>query len=161
LREKNPPELEQLLFSLGKISDQLQVSDLKWYFNLKLCEIDDTTMPLAQLVKSAYPSAYPEQARIEKLSLAEMIEKMNWWFCGGGDSRNEENFRSRPIVTEYSDLFWWMTDYIDFSRSGIYEYIAMNPDDRFGKGGILGNFAFVIVDQESQHVLFFKAGQCD
>lgn len=161
LREKNPPELGQLLFSLGKISDQLQVSDLKWHFNLELCEIDDTTFPIAQLVKSAYPNASPEDARIRKVSLVEMIETINWWFCGGGHSGKEENFRPRPIVTEYSDLFWWMSDYIDFSKSEISEYIAMNPDDRFGRSGILDNFAFVIVDRESQHVLFFDAGQSD
>jgi hypothetical protein len=161
LSEKNPPELEQLLSSLEEISDQLQVSDLRWHFNLKLCAIDDTALPIAQLVKSAYPAAYPEDARIRKVSLAEMIETMNWWFCGGGISGREEHFRLRPIVTEYSDLFWRMSDYIDFSGSEISEYIAMNRDDIFGSSGILDNFAFVIVDRESQHVLFFNAGQSD
>jgi hypothetical protein len=161
LSEKNPPELEQLLSSLEELSDQLQVSDLRWHFELKLYEVDDTTLPIAQLVKSAYPDAYPDNASTRKVSLAEMIETMNWWFCGGGISGREENLRLRPIVTEYSDLFWRMSGYIDFSGSEISEYIAMNPDDRFGRGGILGNFAFVIVDRESQHVLFFDAGQSD
>jgi len=75
--------------------------------------------------------------------------------------RGENVDRVRQIVTEYSDLWLCLAEYVDFSRAQIHEYSSTNPLDGFSKRGLTGNFAFVIIDEQTRQILFFCGGDCD
>jgi hypothetical protein len=42
-----------------------------------------------------------------------------------------------------------------------YEYTTTNLLDGFSKRGVMGNFAFVIIDEQTRHILFFSGGDSD
>jgi hypothetical protein len=161
LKEKNTNDFVEFEYYLEKISDSLQRSPFKWYFGVKLCEFDNLPEAIKNVVGIAYANAYPEQATLERKTFAEMVARLNQEFSMWLKPRGENADRVRPIVTEYSDLWWCLGEYIDFRRSQIYEYLPTNQLDEFGSGGLFGNFAFVIIDEETRHILFFSGGDSD
>jgi hypothetical protein len=102
-----------------------------------------------------------ERATTEKITFAEMLERLNERLSSSLGSRGKSVNGVRQIVTEYSDLWWCLAKYVDFNRAQIHEYSTTNRLDGFGSGGILGNFAFVIIDEQTRQILFFSGGDCD
>lgn len=161
LIEKSPREFLELNYYLERISDSIQRSDLRWYFHFRLYEFDSLSDSVKNIVAKVYPNVDLERATTEKITFAEMLERLNEKLSSYLTPRGENVDRTRPIVTEYSDLLWCLAEYVDFSRAQIHEYSTTNLLDGFGKGGILENFAFVIIDEQTRQILFFSGGDWD
>jgi hypothetical protein len=102
-----------------------------------------------------------ERTTTEKMTFAEMLKRLNEKLSSSLRPRGENVDRVRQIVTEYSDLWLCLAEYVDFSRAQIHEYSSTNPLDGFSKRGLTGNFAFVIIDEQTRQILFFCGGVCD
>jgi hypothetical protein len=50
---------------------------------------------------------------------------------------------------------------LQLEESRIYEYTTSDVPDDFGKGGIVGNFAAVILNENQRRCLFLSGGDCD
>jgi hypothetical protein len=161
LIEKNPSEFLEFNHYLEKISDSVQRSDLRWYFDFKLYEFDSLSDSVKNIIARVYPNVDLERATTARITFAEMLERLNEKLSSSLRPRGEIVDRARPIVTEYSDLWWCLAEYVDFSRAQIYEYTTTNLLDGFGSGGILENFSFVIIDEQTRRILFFSGGDCD
>jgi len=160
LIEKSPREFLEFNYYLERISDSIP-SPLRWYFDFKLYEFDSLSDSVKNIIARVYQNVDLERATIEKITFTEMLERLNEKLSSSLGSRGKSVNGVRQIVTEYSDLWWCLAEYVDFSRAQIHEYSTTNPLDGFGSGGILGNFAFVIIDEQTRQILFFSGGDCD
>ena len=113
------------------------------------------------IVARVYPNVDLERTTTEKMTFAEMLERLNEKLSSSLRPRGENVDRVRQIVTEYSDLWLCLAEYVDFSRAQIHEYSLTSPLDGFSKRGLTGNFAFVIIDEQTRQILFFCGGDCD
>jgi len=161
LIEKSSREFLELNYYLERISDSTQRCDLRWFFHFKLYEFDSLSDSVKNIVARVYPNVDLERATTEKITFADMLERLNEKLSSYLTPRGANVDRARPIVTEYSDLWWCLAEYVNFSRAQIHEYMTTNLHDGFCSGGILENFAFVIIDEQTRHILFFSGGDCD
>ena len=161
LIEKSPREFLEFNYYLERISDSVRRSDLRWYFHFKLYEFDNLSDSVKNIVARVYPNVDLERATTEKITFAEMLERLNEKLSSYLTPRGENIDRTRPIVTEYSDLWSCLAEYVDFGRAQIHEYSTTNLLDGFRICGITGDFAFVIIDEQTRQILFFRGGISD
>ena len=62
------PKLHELRGYLEAVSDLVRTGQLKWYFDTKLFEMDVSEFSIQELIKTAYPQAYPDSATITECS---------------------------------------------------------------------------------------------
>src|SRR5215831_7606015 len=122
LIEKSPSEFLEFNYYLERISDSVRRSDLRWYFDFKLYEFDSLSDSVKNIIARVYPNVDLERATTEKITFAEMLERLNEKLSSSLGSRGKSVNGVRQIVTEYSDLWWCLAEYVEFSRAQIHEY---------------------------------------
>jgi hypothetical protein len=160
LIEKGPREFLEFNYYLERIRDSIR-SPLRWYFDFKLCDFDSLSDTVKNIIARVYPNVDLERATTKKMTFAEMLERLNEKLSSSFRPRGANVDQARQIVTEYSDLWWCLAEHVDFSRAQIHEYSTTNLLDGFSKRGITGNFAFVIIDEQTRQILFFSGGDCE
>jgi hypothetical protein len=152
--------LHQLRSHLDEVSDRIRTGELKWYFDVRLFELEERVSDIRPLIKAAYPRSCPEKAEIRECSLDDILETLG-----------HELGRFIPaligmeplaqVVSPYSELWKLVEGCIDFWGARFFEYLPSDHLDEFGKGGIIGNFAFVILNDSQRRCLMWSGGDCD
>jgi hypothetical protein len=154
LIEKTPVELLDFEQRFTAISDSIQKSDIKWYFDCKLYEFESLPVLSKEIVTHAYPRTNYKQASLERKTFAEMLARLNEEFSAWPHAKERNDGRVPSIITEYSDVWFCLTGFIDFAQAHIYEYSPTAHSDPFGKSGLFRSFAFIVKDESSHHLLF-------
>ena len=158
LREIEPPPLFKLLGYLEAVSDFIRTDELKWYFDVKLFEYDDIVLDIALLVKAAYPESFPDKAKIREGSITGLVDTFKHELGRGREPRD----LSEVLNPVYGGGLWeHLNECLQLEESRIYEYITSDVLDDFGSGGVVGNFAVVIVNDNLRRCLFLSGGDCD
>jgi hypothetical protein len=157
LKEIEPPALNKLVGYLEAISDFIHTGELKWYFDVTLFEYEDDFSDLALIIKTAYPESQPEKAKIAECSIADLVETLNHELGRG--------LYASPILMPVIDgdgqIWRYLNECVHYERSRIFEYTTSESLDSFAHGGIIGNFAFVILDEQQHRCLLLGGGDCD
>jgi len=160
LKRIEPADLYRLMGYLGAVSDFIRTGELKWYFDVKLFEYDEAAPDIRHLIKQAYPDSNPATAELTEASVQDLAETFKHEF-----GRWLEPVESLTILTPLTELRGEMWEYlnecIDYTQAQIFEYYTSETRDEFGKRGIAGNFAFVILNETQKRCLFVAAGDCD
>jgi hypothetical protein len=157
LREIETPALYKLIGYFEAISDFIRTGELKWYFDLRLFEYEDAVTNVAALIKAAYSESKPELAKIIECSHDDFVSTLNHELGRG--------LHASPILTPVMKLdaqIWqYLNECVNYQQSLIFEYSTSEALDGFGTGGIIGNFAFVILAENLRRCLMFSGGDCD
>jgi hypothetical protein len=160
LKGIEPPALYKLIGYLEAVSDFIRTGELKWYFDVRLFEYDEVVSDIGLLVKTAYPESFPEKAEISEASITDLVETFRHEF-----GRRLESPERLSILTPVTDRRGEMWDHLNecllLEESRIYQYTTSDVLDDFGSGGIVGNFAAVIVNENQRRCLFLSGGDCD
>ncbi len=161
LKQIDPPALYQLLGYLGAVSDFVRTGELKWYFDIKLFEYEETPAPdIRDFIGTAFPDSKPSLAEITEASVQDLAETFKHEF--GRWLHPDVSQKLLTPLTELRGEVWeYMNECIDYSQSQIFEYYASERSDEFGNRGIAGSFAFVILNDTQKRCLFVAAGDCD
>lgn len=160
LRAIEPPALYKFSGYLEAVSDFIRTGELKWYFDVRLFETDDARSDIGLLVKTAYPGSFPEKSEITEASITDLVEtfrhELGRWL------ESQERLSALTRLTDRCGEMWGhLNECVLLEDSRIYEYTTSDVLDDFGSGGIVGNFAAVIVNESQRRCLFLSGGDCD
>jgi hypothetical protein len=160
LKEIHPPALYKLLGYLEAVSDFIRTGELKWYYDIRLVDIECDSLDIKLLIKSAYPGSNPETAQINESAFQNLVETLRHEL--GRRLKPEEVLKLLTPVTELRGEMWhYLGECVNYNASRVIEYTTSDALDDFGSGGIVGNFAFVIIDENQNRCLFLSGGDCD
>jgi hypothetical protein len=160
LREIEPPALYKLEGYLEAVSDFIRTGELKWYFDVRLFEVEGAVSDVRQLIKEAYPDSKPEKAEITEGTIRDLLDTLKHEL--GRSLPEMESLRIlTPVVEPHLGLWQHLGECIGCEQAHFFEYTTKEKLDGFGTGGIIGNFAFVILDESQQRCMMFSGGDCD
>ncbi|HEY9403361.1 MAG TPA: hypothetical protein VIQ24_11910 [Pyrinomonadaceae bacterium] len=160
LREIEPPALHKLEGYLEAVSDFIRTGELKWYFDVRLFEIEGAVSDVKQLIKVAYPDCKPDKAEIGEGTIRDLLDTLRYEL--GRSLPEMESLRIlTPVVEPHLGMWQYLGECIGYEQERFFEYITKESLDGFGTGGIIGNFAFVILDESQQRCMMFSGGDCD
>src|SRR5687767_874844 len=160
LRAIEPPALYKLIGYLEAVSDFIRTGELKWDFDIKLFEYDEVVSDVRLLVKSAYPGSFPDKAQIIEGSLSDLVDIFKHEF-GRGSQQSELLTNLTPVTEMRGELWNYLNGCLSLPGARLYVYTASDMLDDFGSGGIIGNFAAVILNESQRRCLFLSGGDCD
>ena len=153
LKEIEMPELYKLNGYLAAVSDFIKTGELRWDFEVSLYEYESPSLGVVELVKAAYPKSQPEKAEITECSLEDILETFKHEL-GRCLPLMETQRILQPILGLYAGMWQYLNECIDYSRSRFFEYFASDEPDSLS-GGILGEFAFIICNENLHRCLIF------
>jgi hypothetical protein len=156
-----PPELHELRGYLEGMGDLIRTSQLKWYFDTKLFEMDVSAFAIQELVKAAYPQSDPYSATITECSDSDMLETLNHEFSRWLPSVNHAGKAAMQLLGSDAQLWRYVKACIAHEQFRKFEYSTSARLDEFGAVGLSGGFAFVIVSGASRRSLFISGADYD
>ena len=160
LREIEPSALHKLEGYLEAVSDFIRTGELKWYFDVRLFEVEGAVSDLRQLIKEAYPDSKPEKSEITEGTIRDLLDTLKHEL-GRGLPPTEGLRILTPVIEPHLGMWQYLGECIGYEQARFFEYITEERLDGFGAGGIIGNFAFVILNESQQRCLMFSGGDCD
>ena len=160
LKAVEPPALYKFIGYLDAISDFIRTGQLKWYFDVRLFEYDEVVSDIGQLVKTAYPGSFPEKAEISEGSITDLVDTFRHEFGRWLESPERLSMLT-PVTDRRGEMWNHLNECLRLEESRIYEYTTSDGLDDFGSGGIVGNFAAVILNENQRRCLFLSGGDCD
>jgi hypothetical protein len=160
LKAIEAPALYKFIGYLEAISDLIRIGELKWYFDVRLFEYDEVVSDIALLVKTAYPRSFPENAEIREGSITDLVNTFRHEL-GRGLKSPEWWKILRPVTQSRGEMWDYLNECVALEGSRIYEYTTSDVLDDFGSGGLLGNFAAVVINETQRRCLFLSGGDCD
>lgn len=158
LKEIETPALHKLDGYLEAVSEFIRTGELKWYFEAKLFECEESVPDIRQLIVAAYPNAKPEKAEIREASAADMVDTLEHElgrFCPPIEALRVLG----PISTFTAALWQYLSECIDYEHSQIFEYFSSEKDGLLC--GIMGDFAFIIYNEHLHRCLILSGATCD
>ena len=160
MKEIELPALYRLQGYLEAVSDFIRTGELKWYFDVRLFEVEGALSDVRELIKAAYSDSKPEKAEITEGSIDDVLETLKHEL--GRSLPPIESLRIlTPVVEPYAGMWKYVKECIDYEQSRFFEYTTKEYLDGFGTGGIVGNFAFVILNESQRRCMMFSGGDCD
>ncbi len=158
LKDIENPALYKLEGYLEAVSDFIRTGELRWCFEVKLFEYEESVSDISQLIEAAYPSSKHEKAKMHEASIDDVRETFKHEL-GQFLSRNESLRMLTPVTSLYSEMWQYMRECIDLEESRIYEYFSSEKDGLLN--GIAGDFAFIMHDERMRRCLIFIGVTCD
>lgn len=149
------PALYKLQGYLEATSDFIKTGELKWGFEVTLYEYENPDLDVVQLVKAAYPESHPEKAEITECSLEDMLETFKHEL-GRCLPAMETKRILQPILSLYAGMWQYLNECIDYKQSRFFEFFPSDEPNGL-IGGILGEFAFIICNENTHHCLILLA----
>jgi len=160
LKEIDAPDVHKLIGYLDAVGDFIRTGELRWSFELRLFEYDGTFSDIQSLIKEAYPDSKPELANITEGTLHDLAETFKHEL--GRWPPELLALRILTPVTEMRGEMWsHMNACLDLENSRVFEYFTQEPLDSFRGGGIVGNLAAVILNENQKRCLMLTGGDCD
>lgn len=145
------PALYKLLGYLEATSDFIKTGELKWDFEVTLYEYEDSDLDVIQLVKAAYPASQPEKAEITESSPEDMLETFKHEL-GRCLPAMETRRILQPILDLYAGMWRYLDECIDYRQSRFFEFFTSDEPNGL-IGGLLGEFAFIICNENTHRCL--------
>jgi len=158
LTEIETPALDRFEGYLKAVSDFIRTGELKWYFEAKLFEYEEAVSDVKQLIKAAYPTSDPEKAQVDECSIDDVLETLRHEL-GRSLTEIESLKFLTPLTNINSEMWRYVRECIVFEESRIYEYFSTEKDGLLN--GILGDFAFIIHDENKYRCLIVSGATCD
>jgi|SRR5262245_15523066 len=160
LKEIEEPNVYKVVGYLDAIGDVIRTGELKWSFEARLFEYEGTFSDIQSLIKDAYPDSKPELANITEGTIRDLAEtfkhELARWLT------EAEFLRMLTPVTEMrGEMWYYLNACVDLEHSRVFEYFTHQPLDSFGAGGIVGNIAAVILNEDQKRCLLLSGGDCD
>ena len=158
LKEIETPVLDRLEGYLEAVSESIRTGELKWYFEANLFEYEESVSDVKQLIKAAYPTAEPEKAQVDECSIDDVLDTLRHEL-GRSLTESESLKFLMPMTNINSEMWQYVGGCIVFEESRIYEYFSSEKDGLLN--GILGDFAFIIHDENRHRCLIVSGATCD
>jgi hypothetical protein len=160
LKEIETPDVYKLIGYLDAVGDFIRTGELKWSFDVRLFDCEGTFSDIQSLIKAAYPDSTPELADISEGSISDLVETFRHEFGRWLDPTTSAKLL-RPVTEMYSEIWQHLNACIDYENSRVFEYFTQEPLDDFRGGGIVGNIAAVILNENQKRCLMLSGGDCD
>ena len=160
LKAIDPPALYKFTGYLEAVSDFIRSGELKWYFDVRLFEFDEVPSDIGLLVKTVYPGSFPERAEISEGSITDLVDTFRHEL-GRGLESPEWSKILRPVTESRGEMWDYLDECVSLEGVRIYDYTTSDMLDDFGSGGLVGNFAAVVLNEDQRRCLFLSGGDCD
>jgi len=160
LKEIESPNVYKVVGYLDAIGDVIRTGELKWSFDARLFEYEGTFSDIQSLIKGAYPDSKPDLANITEGTIRDLTETFKHEL-GRGLAEAEALRMLTPVTEVRGELWYYLNACVDLEHSRVFEYFTQEPVDSFRGGGIIGNIAAVILNENQKRCLLLSGGDCD
>lgn len=159
LKEIEIPALYKLEGYLEAVGDFIRTGELRWGFEVALYEYENPDLKIVQLLKAAYPESQPEKVRITECSREDMLATFNHELGRCLPAMETERIL-QPILGLDAGMWRYLYECIDYWHSRFFE-IHATDEPNYLIAGLLGEFAFVICNENTHRCLILLAVTVD
>jgi len=158
MKEIETPALHKLAGYLEAISEFIRTGELKWYFDVRLFEGEQSGSDVLSFIKEIYPDARFERSDISEASAKDVVETLEHEL--GRFCPPLEALRVLGPSSTYTAAMWqYLSECIDYEHSRIFEYFSPEKDSLLS--GIMGNFAVIFYNERLNRWLIFSGATGD
>jgi hypothetical protein len=150
-------ETQQLSRYLDAVGDFLQTGEIRWYFEVRLFEVDQSPFDLIEFLKEVYPRSKPRSDKIYDSSLEGIRETLGWEL--GRFASKELRERIQPVIAGTGEMWLYLQDCIDLKNCQIYEYTSSERDEILN--GLMGELAVFFFSEKLSRCLILVGATSD